>query len=142
MRMPRMSGNAWVCTIITLVLLASGAEQAYHVIHGDKVKVVTPPPPPPAPKIGERAPDFNLAYGKGGHVTLAQFRGKPVILNFFCGCGRCKEFAKHIAGWQKKQHVPMIGLVSFEIAKYPDFQRDTGITFPLIYDADNAVRNR
>ncbi len=33
--------------------------------------------------IGETAPDFTLNDGKGGKVSLSDFRGKPVVLAFY-----------------------------------------------------------
>src|SRR5437899_65802 len=101
MRFPRMSGNAWVCTIVGLVLLASGAEQVYHSVRGDTARAdeerkkllqkqldATSGPQP-----GQPAPQFALADEKGGKVSLASFRGKPVVVNFYCGCGRCEAMA-------------------------------------------------
>jgi peroxiredoxin len=35
------------------------------------------------PKVGESAPDFELEQLNGGLVTLSEFRGKVVLLNFF-----------------------------------------------------------
>ena len=34
-------------------------------------------------KVGERAPEFNLPADDGKAVTLADFRGKNVVLFFF-----------------------------------------------------------
>lgn len=34
-------------------------------------------------EIGTEAPDFTLVDSNGDEVTLSQFRGTPVYLNFF-----------------------------------------------------------
>jgi thioredoxin-dependent peroxiredoxin len=34
-------------------------------------------------KVGERAPEFNLLADDGKQLTLADFRGKNVVLFFF-----------------------------------------------------------
>ncbi len=38
---------------------------------------------PPAPEIGRLAPDFTLVDLEGSQVTLSDFRGKTVFLNFW-----------------------------------------------------------
>ena len=42
-----------------------------------------PTKPPPLLKEGAVAPDFNAATNGGGRVSLADFRGKPVVLFFY-----------------------------------------------------------
>lgn len=32
--------------------------------------------------IGQQAPDFTLPAAAGGHLSLAEFRGRPVLLVF------------------------------------------------------------
>jgi hypothetical protein len=34
-------------------------------------------------EVGQKAPDFNLPATTGGSITLAQFRGKPVLIEFY-----------------------------------------------------------
>lgn len=38
---------------------------------------------PVAPQIGDLAPDFTLADTSGEQVSLADYRGKPVVVSFF-----------------------------------------------------------
>ncbi|MCS6862567.1 MAG: peroxiredoxin family protein [Abditibacteriales bacterium] len=52
------------------------------------------------PKVSSLAPDFTLTDYKGKTYRLSDFRGKKVLLNFFCGCGACAELA---ATWEKIQ---------------------------------------
>jgi hypothetical protein len=37
----------------------------------------------PAPRVGTRAPDFNLPDAQGGRVSLASFRGDRAALLYF-----------------------------------------------------------
>lgn len=34
-------------------------------------------------EVGQKAPNFNLPATTGGTITLAQFRGKPVLIEFY-----------------------------------------------------------
>ena len=38
---------------------------------------------PVAPKVGYKAPDFKLLDVQGNTVTLSQYLGKPVVVNFW-----------------------------------------------------------
>ncbi len=53
-----------------------------------------PPPPtklPPAPEVGRLAPDFTLVDLDGNQVTLSDFRGKTVFINFWATwCPPCR----------------------------------------------------
>src|SRR5947207_3352324 len=122
MRLPRMSGNAWVCTIITGILLLSGAEQAYRAMHP------APLPPvkmaaPVGPQLGDTPPNWTLPDPHGKSFSLTQFRGKPLVVNFYCGCDRCQAMGKLMSGWQKKYHVPMVGLVTFKPEYFKEFRQ-------------------
>lgn len=59
----------------------------------------TPGDPPPI-KVGAKAPDFTLADAQGNPVSLAKYRGQPVILVFFrsFGCGHCMTQLSELQG--------------------------------------------
>lgn len=138
MPLPRMSGNAWVCTIIGGILLLSGAEQAYRSMHPE----AEPPPPAAAqmgPALGELPPNWTLPDAHGKSFSLVQFRGKPLVVNFYCGCSKCQEVAKLMSGWQKKNKVPMVGLVTFKPDFFKEFRQKTGVEFPLLLDEGKEI---
>ena len=49
-------------------------------------------PPIPYAAVGRPAPDFTLPLFSGGTVSLHNFRGKPLVLNFWASwCVPCRE---------------------------------------------------
>lgn len=60
-------------------------------------------PVPPSPLLGKMAPDFKLKSPDGKTVTLASFRGKPIMVNFWATwCGPCQFEIPWLAKLQTK----------------------------------------
>lgn len=57
----------------------------------------------PHPLVGQAAPDFSLDDLSGQKVSLAQFRGQVVLLNFWAvGCGPCRMEIPHLVTLHEK----------------------------------------
>jgi cytochrome c biogenesis protein CcmG, thiol:disulfide interchange protein DsbE len=73
-----------------------------------------PDPPPPSIAAGKQAPAFELArLGGGPEVSLSEFLGKPVIVNFFASwCPDCQAELATIATAARAQtgHVDVVGV--------------------------------
>jgi cytochrome c biogenesis protein CcmG/thiol:disulfide interchange protein DsbE len=88
---------------------------------------------PPAPA----APGFSLtALGQPGQqVTLAQYKDKPVIVNFWASwCVPCQGETPLLAAWYKRQQgkVALVGLDENDAAaKALAFARAKGVTYPV-----------
>ncbi|GAC1442578.1 MAG: hypothetical protein NVSMB59_05600 [Vulcanimicrobiaceae bacterium] len=75
--------HAAVVALVTFVGVATGASAAPHG--------------------GDVAAPFSLPSARGGSVSLAQYRGKPVYVNFFASwCGPCNNEAPAVADLYKK----------------------------------------
>jgi cytochrome c biogenesis protein CcmG, thiol:disulfide interchange protein DsbE len=86
------------------------------------------------------APDFTLdRIGRPGELSLASFKGKAVILNFWASwCGPCRDEVPRLEAAWKRLHSK--GLVVLGI-DYDDlsgdarsFMRRYGMTYPAVHD--------
>lgn len=101
-------------------------------------------PAPPGPRVGAPAPDFALADLDGNPVRLADFRGRPVILNFWASwCSPCvAEFPllKQALQEHADQGLAVIGVVyqdNSESAR--GFMQRMGADWASVMDPDGRV---
>jgi cytochrome c biogenesis protein CcmG, thiol:disulfide interchange protein DsbE len=88
------------------------------------------------------APAFSLpalsAAGTTGTVSLAQYAGKPLIVNFFASwCAPCQRETPLIASFYKASagHVAILGVDSNDTtAKATEFVRAKGVSYPVGVD--------
>jgi peroxiredoxin len=90
------------------------------------------------------APDFHLPDSKGRTVSLADFKGKPVLIEFLStGCPHCQKFAPVL----EAVHSKLKGRVAVvSIAAYPDngttvgeFVQTFKVSYPILYDPENTA---
>lgn len=98
----------------------------------------------PPPKVGGPAPAFSLRRLTGtGDLSLASFRGKTVVLNFFASwCHPCKREAPALeAVWKeyRARGVVVLGVDSGDAAgDARHFLAVHGITYPVVFDHDES----
>lgn len=93
---------------------------------------------------GGPAPQFTLA-ARGGHdISLAQYRGQVVMLNFWASwCGPCRQEMPLLEGIYKKYN--KLGFTLLGVNVEPDAQaaddwlKATPVSFPILYDKDSKV---
>jgi peroxiredoxin len=96
-------------------------------------------------RVGEEAPDFHLRDLRGNPVSLSQFRGKVVLLNFWATwCGPCRiemPAMEHLyqAIPRKDFEILAVSTDSQGAAVTRPFQREMGLTFPILHDPDMRI---
>jgi len=96
--------------------------------------------PGAAPPADPAAASFSLtALGETGqHVSLSQYKGKPVIVNFWASwCVACQTETPLLASWYKQQHghIDLVGLDENDAAASAlAFAHAKGITYPIGFD--------
>lgn len=95
--------------------------------------------------LGDRAPGFRLRNMAGDPVTLEQYRGVVVMLNFWATwCGPCRVEMPAMEALYK-----MLPRRDFEIlavstdaqgaAVTRPFHQELGLTFPILHDSDFQI---
>jgi cytochrome c biogenesis protein CcmG/thiol:disulfide interchange protein DsbE len=93
---------------------------------------------------GSPAPDFHLTrLDNGETVSLAQFKGRPLVLNFWATwCGPCK-MEHPVLSWGARQfngQVQFLGLLSTDSKENAvEFVRENGSSYPQLLDIDGMV---
>ncbi|WP_110588306.1 thioredoxin-dependent thiol peroxidase [Microbacterium suaedae] len=95
-------------------------------------------------EAGSPAPDFTLLDQDGGSVSLADFRGKKLVVFFYpaamtpgCTTEAC-DFRDSLASLQGAGY-EVIGISRDEPAKLKQFAERDALTYPLLSDPDAAV---
>jgi len=90
------------------------------------------------------APQFTLNAKGGSTLSLAQYKGQVVMLNFWASwCGPCRQempLLENIYKQYKKSGFTLIGVnVEPDSNAADKWLQATPVTFPVIYDKDSTV---
>ncbi len=135
-----MSTRTFVVATLSLLLLGGGW------IWWSRVPV-TPLPVVAQPLRGHSAPAFTLAQVGGGTLSLADLRGRPVVLNFWATwCAPCEAEMPELE--QAYRRYGDTGLLVLGVNQGEDeatvraYADRLGITFPLLLDRDMGIGRR
>jgi peroxiredoxin len=121
---------------VVIVLLFAGGALAFYLGHRANSQAGV--------QVGDPAPDFTLPALGGGSISLAQFRGQVVLVNFWATwCPPCiaetpslEKFAERA----KPLGVTVIGVsVDENPAALQKFVADYHLTFPIARDPGKDV---
>ena len=93
---------------------------------------------------GAPAPSFTLAARGGQNVSLTQYKGQVVMLNFWASwCGPCRQEMPLLESIYKKYNKMGFTLIGVNVE--PDsnaaneWLKATPVSFPILYDRDSKV---
>ena len=101
--------------------------------------------PATAAVVGRPAPAFQLQSLAGGAVSLADYKGRPVIVNFWATwCEPCKQEMPALqAESDGTPDLVVLGVDNVESAvKVRPFVDQLGLHFPILLDQDGSVVER
>ena len=93
---------------------------------------------------GGPAPAFTLASRAGQDVSLAQYRGQVVMINFWASwCGPCRQEMPLLESIYKKYNKMGFTLIGVNVEPDSnaanDWLKATPVSFPILYDRDSKV---
>jgi peroxiredoxin len=96
------------------------------------------------PNVGDPAPDFTLKTLDGEKVSLSDFKGRPVLINFWATwCPPCRfEMPAIERAWQQYKDDGFVVLavdVEEPISVVQRFVESFGLTFPVLLDYKGDV---
>ena len=100
-----------------------------------------------AATVGQPAPDFTLSDLDGNSVSLTDFAGKPVLVNFWnTGCPPCREEMPYLQQVYDENIGTELVMLTINIAEsadtVKDFFQDRNLSLPVLLDSDTAVTRR
>jgi cytochrome c biogenesis protein CcmG, thiol:disulfide interchange protein DsbE len=81
----------------------------------------------------------------GRHVSLAAFRGKPIVLNFWASwCTGCRQEARDLAAFERRHpEAQVVGVDTQDTdGNARAFYRELGLSHPSIRDRSGAIAAR
>lgn len=94
------------------------------------------------PDVGEQAPGFTLTSVDGETITLSDYRGQFVLVNFWgTWCGPCRREMPDLQHLHEtNDDLQIIGVAVFDTEQaVREFRDEFGISFPLAIDVGNRV---
>ncbi len=135
--------------VLLFAVLIAGAWVLYNRLSPSvEADAFVTAPAPESPDATEpnrlEMPDFTVYDFDGNAYKLSDFRGKPVILNFWASwCGPCKsempEFQKFYDTYGSQIHFLVVNLTDGyqeTKASASAYITEQGYTFPVYYDTD------
>lgn len=98
-----------------------------------------------APRNGEPAPDFKVSTTSGQQVTLKNYRGRVLVLDFFASwCQPCRESIPHLVEMNRKygqEGLYVLGMSADEdgVRAVKSFADKHRITYPIALAGESTL---
>lgn len=94
--------------------------------------------------VGAPAPEFDLPTNGGGRLSMADLKGKPVVLYFYpkdltSGCTKEAEAFRDLYGDFQAAGAVVVGVSKDPVKKHDQFVEKHALPFPLVSDEDGAL---
>lgn len=94
--------------------------------------------------VGKSAPDFKLVTMDGEEMSLSDFRGKPVFVNFWATwCPPCRAEMPDMEKLYGNMDIEILAVNMTDTEKnegaVADFVNETALTFPVLMDVDGEL---
>ena len=137
--------------ILAFAVVIVGASVLYNRLSGEvelggiaTTPQVVEDPTGATEERGSEAPDFTVYDLEGNSHKLSDFRGKPVLLNFWASwCGPCQmempDFQDFYETYGEEVHFLIVNLTDGQqetVESASAFIEEKGYTFPVYYDTD------
>lgn len=96
-------------------------------------------------KLGQTPPDFTLLLPDGRHASLSDFKGRPVLINFWATwCPPCRAEMPELL--QAARDYPDLVLLAVNVSESADavsqFAEQFRMDVPVVIDQEGAISNR
>ena len=101
----------------------------------------SPPPPSSGSKVGDTAADFSAKDQNGNNVTLYQYSGKVILIDFSADwCGPCRDEAGHLEALFQNYKNRGFEIITLLISGSPaDWANQYKLTFPVLGDNNETL---
>jgi cytochrome c biogenesis protein CcmG, thiol:disulfide interchange protein DsbE len=98
-------------------------------------------------RVGNEALDFTLQTIRGQELSLSQFRGQPVLVNFFATwCGPCKSEMPALQAVYERYMPQGLVLLAIDMeesqADVTAFASSMGLSFPILLDSKGNIASQ
>jgi len=129
---------------VVFVFTACGSEETKSVEKRDVngPKIVT------GIEIGNKVPDFMLYDLNLNKKEFKEFKGKPIVLNFWATwCPPCREEMPTVQSFYEKNREKGVEVIAVSVdqdsnKKVEEFIKKTGYSFPVYYDYGSILSRR
>lgn len=129
--------------LILLALSLAGCA-AFAANPGDEAPPPAPEAPPVGVEVGNTGPELTLPNLMGDLVSLSDYRGQPVMINFWAvWCGFCRTELPEMQSAYEEHKDSGFVILAIDVMEDPEsvgaFAEELGLTFPILLDRKGEV---